>query len=263
MDAERRRREELAAFLRDRRARADRTALGLPDAPRGRLQGLRREEVATLAGLSVTWYTWLEQARDINPSRQVLEALGRLFGLRPVEMTYLLTLGGHGEISAPAAATVRAPERLRRLLESFAFPAFLLAADWTIIGWNIAYAHLYPRIESLDAEDRNLLWLLFTDQELRRLLPDWEQQSRRFVGEFRADARRWISAPREDGIVARVSAASPEFARIWQERDVEGFVSRERSFQHPLAGLMTYEQHGVAPSEFPDLELVLYVPITT
>jgi transcriptional regulator with XRE-family HTH domain len=262
MDAARRRREELAAFLRDRRARADRTALGLPDAPRGRLQGLRREEVATLAGLSVTWYTWLEQAREINPSRQVLEALGRLFGLRPVELTYLLTLGGHGEITAPAT-TEHAPERLRRLLESFPFPAFLLAGDWTIIGWNIAYAHLYPRIESLDAEDRNLLWLLFTDQELRRLLPDWAEQSRRFVGEFRAEARRWLSTPREDGIVARVSAASEEFARIWQERDVEGFVSRERSFQHPLAGLTTYEQHGVVPSEFPDLELILYVPTTS
>ena len=259
MDAARRRREELAAFLRDRRARADRTALGLPDAPRGRVRGLRREEVATLAGLSVTWYTWLEQAREINPSRQVLEALGRLFGLRPVELTYLLTLGGHGEIAAPAT-TEHAPDRLRRLLESFPFPAFLLAGDWTIIGWNIAYAQLYPRIESLDAEDRNLLWLLFTDQELRRLLPDWAEQSRRFVGEFRAEARRWLSAPREDGIVARVSAASEEFARIWQERDVEGFVSRERSFRHPLAGLTTYEQHGVVPSEFPDLELILYVP---
>ncbi|WP_243229654.1 helix-turn-helix transcriptional regulator [Microbacterium sp. CIAB417] len=261
MDADRRRREELAAFLRDRRARLDRTALGLPDAPRGRVQGLRREEVATLAGVSVTWYTWLEQARDINPSRQVLEALARLFGLRPVELTYLLTLGGHGEIAPVAETTSHAPERLRRLLESFPFPAFLLAGDWSIIGWNTAYAHLYPRIESLDAEDRNLLWLLFTDRELRRLLPDWEEQSRRFVGEFRAEARRWLGASREDGIVARVSAASEEFARIWQERDVEGFVSRERSFRHPLAGLTAYEQHGVVPSEFPDLELILYVPI--
>lgn len=260
MDAESRRREELAAFLRDRRARTDRAALGLPEPARGRVQGLRREEVATLAGVSVTWYTWLEQARDIHPSRQVLEALGRLFGLRPVERTYLLTLGGHREIAPAAEPSERAPERLRHLLEALAFPAFLLAEDWTIIGWNQAYADLYPAIGTRDAEDRNLLWLLFTDPDLRRMLPDWEEQSRRFVGEFRAEARRWLSTPRDTGIVARVSEASEDFARIWQERDVAGFVSRERTFVHPRGGRTVYEQHGVVPSEFPDLELILYVP---
>ncbi|MFC4137617.1 MULTISPECIES: helix-turn-helix transcriptional regulator [unclassified Microbacterium] len=263
MDADQRRREELAAFLRDRRARVDRAALGLPVAARSRVSGLRREEVATLAGVSVTWYTWLEQARDINPSRQVLDSLGRLFGLRPVELTYLRTLGGHGELTPAAESTERAPERLRRLLESFPFPAFLLAEDWSIIGWNPAYAQLYPRIETLDADDRNLLWLLFTDESLRRMLPDWAEQSRRFVGEFRAEARRWLAASREDGIVTRVSAASTDFARIWQERDVAGFVSRERTFRHPLLGTTVYEQHGVVPSEFPDLELILYVPASS
>lgn len=261
MDAERRRRVELAAFLRDRRAKVDRTTLGLPDVTRGRVQGLRREEVATLAGLSVTWYTWLEQARDIHPSRQVLQALGRLFGLRPIEQSYLLSLGGHHEVASAPESRERAPERLRTLLESFAFPAFLLDEGWSIIGWNAAYAHLYPRIDTLDTEERNLLWVLFTDPELRRLLPDWAEQSRRFVGEFRADARRWLSAPGDTGIVARTSAASAEFAQIWQERDVEGFESRERSFRHPLTGITTYEQHGLVPSEFPDLELVLYVPL--
>lgn len=261
MDAERRRREELAAFLRDRRARMDRAAHALPDLPRGRVQGLRREEVATLAGLSVTWYTWLEQARDIRPSRQVLESLGRLFALRPVELSYLLTLGGHRELAPIGAATAEAPDRLRRLLEAFPFPAFLLAEDWTIIAWNEGYADLYPRITTLEPADRNLLWLLFTDTALRRLLPDWAEQSRQFVGEFRSDARRWLSTPRDTGIVERVSAASDDFARIWQERDVAGFVSRERAFMHPRDGRVVYEQHVAAPVEFPDLELVMYVRI--
>ncbi|GAB3598910.1 helix-turn-helix transcriptional regulator [Microbacterium tumbae] len=261
MDADEKRREELAAFLKDRRARADRASHGLPEGGRGRLRGLRREEVATLAGLSVTWYTWLEQARPINPSRQVLDALARLFRLTPVETAYLLSLGGHRE-SAPATfASAPLSAALGRLLASVGFPAFLLSADWTIIGWNRAYAELYPRIETIDDADRNLLWLVFTDPTLRRMLPDWTEQSRSFVGAFRAETRGWLSPSGEGGIVARVSEASPEFAAIWQERDVAGFGTRERTFLHPVRGLVRYEQHNLAPAESPDLTLLFYAPL--
>ncbi len=260
MDADQKRREELAAFLKDRRARADRASHGLPEAGRGRLRGLRREEVATLAGLSVTWYTWLEQARSINPSRQVLDALARLFRLTPVETAYLLSLGGHRE-QAPVSAASAPPDALQRLLDAIDFPAFLLAADWTIIGWNRAYAELYPRIESVDESDRNLLWLVFTDPSLRRMLPDWTEQSRGFVGAFRAETRGWLNPAGESGIVARVSEASPEFAAIWQERDVAGFGTRERSFLHPTRGPVRYAQHNLVPAESPDLTLLFYAPV--
>lgn len=191
MNAGQRRREELAGFLKDRRARAERASHGLPEVGRSRVRGLRREEVATLAGVSVTWYTWLEQARDINPSRQVLDSLARLYRLSPVESTYLLSLGGHGEKSSEV--TSEFTPALRRLLDALGFPAFLLGADWKIIGWNAAYAELYPRIATLDDTDRNLLWLIFTDDQLREMLPDWEAQSRSFVGSFRAETRGWLS----------------------------------------------------------------------
>src|SRR5690606_2032022 len=166
MDADARRREELAAFLKDRRTRADRTAHGLPEAQRSRVPGLRREEVAMLAGVSVTWYTWLEQARDIHPSRQVLEALGRLFRLSPVETTYLRSLGGHRDAPEGAEASVMSAP-LQRLLDALPFPSFVLSADWSIIGWNESYAGLYPRITEVPDEERNLLWLVFTDPSLR------------------------------------------------------------------------------------------------
>ncbi|WP_431711782.1 helix-turn-helix transcriptional regulator [Glutamicibacter uratoxydans] len=259
MDAAQRRRDELAAFLKDRRARAERAAHGLPDVGRSRGFGLRREEVATLAGISVTWYTWLEQARDINPSRQVLESLARLYRLTPVENTYLLSLGGHGQ-SGPAGPGAMTPA-LQRLLDAMDFPAFLLAADWTIIGWNAAYAQLYPRINALEEKDRNLLWLVFTDTQLRQMLPDWAEQSRGFVGSFRAETRGWLSPAGESGIVARVSAASDEFAAIWTERDVAGFRTRERLFRHPDKGVMRYEQHNLTPAEAPDLTLLVYAPL--
>ncbi len=259
MNASVRRREELAGFLKDRRARAERAVHGLPEVGRSRVRGLRREEVATLAGVSVTWYTWLEQARDINPSRQVLDSLARLYRLTPVETSYLLSLGGHREV-VPVASEGMTPA-LQRLLDAVDFPAFLLAADWTIIGWNQAYTQLYPRITSVAEADRNLLWLVFTDEALRDMLPDWAEQSRGFVGSFRAETRGWLSPSGESGIVARVSEASAEFAAIWQERDVAGFGTRERLFKHPTLGLTRYEQHNLVPAEAPDLTLLFYAPL--
>lgn len=259
MDARKQRRAELAEFLKSRRARADRSTHGLPEVGRGRVRGLRREEVATLAGVSVTWYTWLEQARDINPSPQVLKSLARLFRLDPVETTYLLTLGGHGQIT-PTSLGEMTPA-LQRLLDALGFPAFLLAADWAIIGWNQQYEQLYPRITSLASVDRNLLWLVFTDAQLREMLPDWQEQSRSFVGSFRAETRSWLNPAGDSGIVARVSQASTEFAEIWNERDVAGFRTRERQFRHPQHGLIRYEQHNLAPAEAPDLTLIIYAPL--
>ncbi|TAP27017.1 MULTISPECIES: helix-turn-helix transcriptional regulator [Micrococcaceae] len=259
MNAGQRRREELAAFLKDRRARADRASHGLPEVGRSRVRGLRREEVATLAGVSATWYTWLEQARDINPSRQVMQSLARLFRLSAVETSYLLSLAGHGELAPEESSPMT--DALQRLLDVMNFPAFLLSADWAIIGWNAEYAQLYPRITSVDVEDRNLLWLVFTDAQLREMLPDWEKQSRGFVGSFRAETRGWLSPSGETGIVARVSAASAEFAAIWNERDVAGFQTGERVFRHPAKGLTKYEQHNLTPAEAPDLTLLMYTPL--
>src|SRR5690606_6007307 len=122
---------------------------------------------------------------------QVLEALGRLFRLTPVETTYLLSLGGHRDAPAGAEASVMSAP-LQRLLDALPFPSFVLSADWSIIGWNESYAGLYPRIAEVPDEERNLLWLVFTDPSLRRMLPDWAEQSRSFVGAFRAETRGWL-----------------------------------------------------------------------
>lgn len=258
-DTDRGRRDELAAFLRDRRARVDRAAVNMPPAPRSRVPGLRREEVAALAGVSVTWYTWLEQARPINPSRSVLEAISRLFALSAPETDYLLRLGGHPGGWMPSGRADDVPPHVHHLLESFAGPAFLLAADWSIVAWNAAYADLYTRISSLDADERNLLWLVFTDPELRELMPDWQAQSRRFAGEFRAAVGPAIGTADLSALVARLSAASPDFARVWAARAVETFSSRERVFDHPTLGRVVYEEHKLVPLDAPGHQLVLYL----
>ncbi|PYI69568.1 transcriptional regulator [Arthrobacter livingstonensis] len=255
------RRRELGQFLRDRRANLVRAELGLPPIGRSRTLGLRREEVAAFAAVSVTWYTWLEQGRDINASRQVLESIARVLRLTAAEQSYLLAMGGYAPVPLAEVAPIEAaPPHLQALLDALDFPAFAVAPDWGIAGWNTAYTLLYSRIAEVGTAERNLLWLIFTDPQLRRMLPDWEETSRHFVGEFRAESGPRLGSAAHASLVARLQGASPDFAKIWAERGVEGFASRQRVFLHPGVGELVFEQHRLVPSEAPELHFVLYAP---
>lgn len=256
-------RSELGAFLRARRENLTRADAGLPLRGRSRTTGLRREEVSYLSGVSVTWYTWLEQGRDIHPSRQVLDALARALRLTVTEHDYLLSLAGYSAAVASDPAPVAvAPPQLQRLMDALAAsPAYTVTADWRIAGWNAAYAALYPGVATARAEDRNLLWLVFTDPYVRELLPDWDETSRRFVAEFRADAAPRLGDPAYLDLVRRLENASEEFRAAWASHDIEGFTSRERMFQHPIAGLLRLEHHQLVPSDNPDLHVVIYTPM--
>ncbi len=256
-------RQELGDFFRARRTRLDRADLGLPQLSRRSSTGLRREEVAYLSGVSVTWYTWLEQGRDINPSRQVLDALARTLRLTGTEHAYVLSLAG---FSAPRPEPApphdaKAPPHVQRLLDALGGdPAYALAPDWQVVGWNAAYAALYPNVAEVANEDRNLLWLVFTDPYVRDLLPDWDVTSHRFLAEFRAEA-----GPRLGEfayLVDRLNAASEAFAEGWKRHDIEGFTSRERLFHHPDVGDLHLEHHRLVPSDHPELRLVIYTPVS-
>lgn len=254
------RRRELGQFLRDRRAGLIRADLGLPPIGRSRTMGLRREEIAAFAAVSVTWYTWLEQGRDINASRQVLESVGRVLRLSPAEQQYVLALGGHGPVVSESGVIDGVPPHLQGLLDALDFPAFAVTPDWSIAGWNKAYEHLYSRIAEVSVQDRNLLWLVFTDPQLRRMLPDWDVTSRNFVAEFRAEAGARLRSAGHTALVARLVHASAEFASIWAEHVVLNFASRRRVFLHPQVGELTFEQHRLVPSDVPELHFVMYAP---
>ncbi|WP_345712194.1 helix-turn-helix transcriptional regulator [Kineococcus glutinatus] len=251
-------RRELGALLRARRVQLDRAALGLPPVPRSRTGGLRREEVSALSGVSVTWYTWLEQGRDIHPSRQVLDAVARALRLSAAEHAYVLSLAGLPALTAASPAV--APAHVQRLLDALhGSPAFALTSAWDIAAWNAAYAVLYPHIGS--GADRNLLWSVFTDPYVRELLPDWDTDSRRFLAEFRAEAGPHLGEPAVAALVARLSAASEEFRAGWTGGGVEGFTSRERLFHHPRVGDLRLEQHRLVPADVPGLSVVVYTPV--
>ncbi|MGH3938932.1 MAG: helix-turn-helix transcriptional regulator [Pseudonocardiaceae bacterium] len=254
-------RRELGDFLRAQRARLVRADHGLPPVGRSRTVGLRREEVAYLSGVSVTWYTWLEQGRDINPSRQVLDAIARTLRLSVAEHTYVLSLAGYSAPPPGAAATAQAaPAHVQRLLDALVgSPAYAVAPDWQIIGWNAAYAALYPPVATAPIEDRNLLWLVFTDPYVRGLLPDWELTCRRFLAEFRAEAGPRLGE--FSYLINRLLATSAVFRANWESHGIEGFTSRERLFHHPVVGDLHLEHHRLAPSDHPELHLVIYTPV--
>jgi transcriptional regulator with XRE-family HTH domain len=160
----------IGEFLKTRRGQLARADFGLPPITRG-TSGLRREEVAYLAGVSITWYTRLEQGRDITASRQVLDALARTLRLSAAEHAYVLSLAGYSApqpAEDPIAQTV--PAHVQRLLDALTdYPAYAIAPHWAITAWNTAYAALYPNVATVAAADRNLLWLLFTGPLSARL----------------------------------------------------------------------------------------------
>ena len=248
-------RRELAAFLRSRREATRPEQVGLPVGRGRRTPGLRREEVALLAGVSLTWYTWLEQGRRINASDDVLLAIGRALRLDDAACEHLLAL------TAPGTAGVdvpdEAPGALVRLIGSLMpAPAYVLGPRWEFVAWNVSQARLYPRIEILEPPRRNLLWVLFADPATRELIVDWDIHARQALAEFRS-ATSAIRHDRAMGeLVGLLTDESEEFAAWWPEHDVSGFETRLRRFRHPVAGELTFEYQQLAPVEWPHLRVV-------
>ncbi len=249
------RHSELGDFLRTRRAAVEPAAVGLPAGERRRAPGLRREEVALLAGVSVTWYTWLEQGRDVNPSRSVLDALARALLLDDAEHAHLLVLAAD-DPAPPGADDGPPPDALVRALHALdPSPGYLLGPRWEYLAWNDAQERLYPASGLPDA-DRNLLVIVLTDPAARALIVDWEVEARHMVTEFRAAVAGRRDDPALDALVERLRSTSPEFDRWWTDHDVTGFRSRLRRYRHPSAGLLTFEYQAFVPAEWPSYRLV-------
>lgn len=254
-------RDELGAFLRARRDALMPADVGLPDGRGRRTPGLRREEVALLAGVSVTWYTWLEQGRRINASADVLEALARALRLDDAQRRHLLTLAEHTPADTPESLD-EAPDALTRLIASMEpAPAYVLGPCWEFLAWNTAQARLYPPITTLPAEHRNLLWVIFAEPSTCELVDDWNGQARRILAEFRAGTVGLRETPAWQQLVADLTIRSQEFAEWWQHVDVAGFQTRLRRYHHPRAGELVFEYQQLTPSEWPGLKVVCQLPV--
>ena len=256
-----RRRQHLAEFLRARRDALTPADVGLPEGRSRRTKGLRREEVALLAGVSVTWYTWLEQGRPINASVDVLDALARTLQLDEAEHHHLLTLATRPS-GEPIAEIEHAPDALMRLITSMEpAPAYVLGPRWEFLAWNRSQELLYPTIGHLADDDRNLLWVVFAEPTARRLIADWPDQARRILAEFRAGTAELRSDAKVIDLVARLRAASTEFDEWWPQLDVAQFETRVRRYHHGRAGELAFEYQQLTPSEWPGLKVVCQLPL--
>ncbi|CAM5558293.1 helix-turn-helix transcriptional regulator [Streptomyces canus] len=234
-------RRELAQFIRSRRERRKPQDLGLPVVGHRRTPGLRREEVATLAGLSITWYTWLEQAREIRVSRQVLGSLANALGLDPVERDHLFRLAGE---VPPGDAPPRPelPKQYELLLTHLnPNPAFIVNRRFDILAWNQGCELLYGDLGALPDERRNVLWLTFTSAEVRRMSENWEEEASHTLALFRTQVGERILDPDVVELLDALEEASPDFTRLWQLKELAPFVPKPRTVNHPRLGVIELE----------------------
>jgi transcriptional regulator with XRE-family HTH domain len=250
------RRRELGGFIRAQRERLRPEALGLPAAGRRRTPGLRREEAAQLCGLSVTWYTWLEQGRDVSVSPPALARLAAALRLGPAERAYLFELAGRRDPDGGAGEGDAVPPAALACLATIGSPAYLLDRAWNALGWNPPAERLFAGW--LDRPGaRNLLRFIFLEPAARSLIHDYEERARRVVAEFRANVGTHIEDVPVRALTAELRAGSPLFARLW---DGHGVLTREggtRTFEHPRDGFLRYEQVTFTLANRPDLKLTI------
>jgi transcriptional regulator with XRE-family HTH domain len=254
------RRDELGAFLRSRRERLTPEAVGLPPAPRRRTPGLRREEVAQIAGVGITWYTWLEQGRPINASAAVFDALARALLLDRHERAHLFTLAGHADpVDAPVPAAV--PDPVRAMLDALdPTPARVTNSRWDVLAYNRAEAAVMGDYALRPPEQRNIVWLLFCDAQLRERLAGWADDAGYVVAQLRASMADHLGEPAWRDLVAELSARSPDFARMWARHDVTGPALRVKQLVHPTAGLLRLETASLVLADRPGTRMTVHTP---
>ncbi|MFE2415100.1 helix-turn-helix transcriptional regulator [Kitasatospora sp. NPDC059408] len=235
------RRHDLAAFLRSRRERLSPEQVGLPPTGRRRTPGLRREEVAQLAAVGVTWYTWLEQGRDIQVSTQVLDAVSRALLLDPSERAHLFTLAG-AEDPAPVLECPTVTPGVRLVLEQMSpHPAAVFNTRYDILAYNAQYTAIVGDLDALPPEDRNLMWLAFTPSRFREVLVDYETERDVIVARFRAAMADHGSDPSWKSLVTRLQKASPDFEAAWRRHDVARPGNGVKRFLVPGVGMLYCE----------------------
>jgi hypothetical protein len=257
------RRTELAAFLRTRRDRIGPQDVGLPPGSRRRTAGLRREEVAQLAGVGVTWYTWLEQGRPINASSQVLDAIARTLKLDPVERAHLFRLAGvpGTDTRGSCSPDCPLPAEVQDVLDAFtAVPAYVINERFDLLAWNDLYATIHPRVTSAPATERNTLLATLTTPACCNPAGSASRVCTCMIGQLRAAYGRHVGDPAWTHFIRTLQAASPVFATTWAGHDVAPPMTRVTSFRHPAAGTVRVTTTNFTVSVFPEARMIVCTP---
>ncbi|MCP2163402.1 helix-turn-helix transcriptional regulator [Goodfellowiella coeruleoviolacea] len=251
-------RRELGLFLRSRRARLTPADVGLPSTGRRRTPGLRREEIALVAGISATWYTYLEQGRDVRPSEQVLLALASALRLSPQERAHLLHLASSAPQPRRAEPERLAPEVAAIPLLLSANPAYLTGANHDVLSHNPAAAELFPDLDAPTGGRPNVARWVFTAPSARQVLVDWEREAQGLLARLRAAAGRHPGDPRFTSLIEELHAASPEVRAWWPRYDIQVSRGGAKRLRHPRLGLVTLTHTAFHLADQPEQTLVIY-----
>jgi transcriptional regulator with XRE-family HTH domain len=245
----------LGEFVRAHRERVR------PRAPTGRRRtsGLRREELAALAGISVTWCTWIEQGRAVQASPEALGRISQALSLSRAEHDYLFKLAGRLDPEGSRGPSADAPPSLIAAVKAIEYPAYGLDRLWNACCWNEAAARLFHGWLDGDCQ-RNLLRYAFLEPSARELIPKWKDRARRLLAEFRADFARTFRDAQVKIFVETLRGESAFFAEAWDEQAVQTREGGLRVFNHPDDGAVSFIQHTFAPAERPDYKLVINTP---
>jgi transcriptional regulator with XRE-family HTH domain len=256
------RRVEFGDFLRSRRERLSPKAVGIAGGRRRRTAGLRREEVAELAGIGVDWYIRLEQGRTVNPSATTVDALARALKLGKAEHAHLRSLARDPDRRVFAIETV--PDSIRRLLDSLDLPAYVTGRRWDVLAWNAVAEEIFG-FGRLAEGDRNVLLAMLTNPAMRKLFgATWADEARRMVAQFRVTHDIWAGDPAFVSLLERLRQGSPEFSAWWGAHDVRGTASGRKVLNHPKRGRLHFEYTSFQANDDPGLKLTIYsvVPST-
>lgn len=255
--------QALSTFLKSKRAKIAPESVGFPMGSRRRTPGLRREEVAQLAGVSPTWYTWLEQGRDIKVSTSVLDCVASALQLNDDERNYLYALA-----METSSSTVQHKEKpseitpsLQRILQELRFcPTIVSDRRCEIVGWNQAASHVFMDFQQIPAEQRNIIQLLFKRKEFRRLAGNWEH----FVGGYLSIFRTYYGQYMQDGwyeaFIDEMKRDHPEFQSLWEQSQVSTAPDVLLEFRHAKVGKMLFNLTSFQVQGNNDLRCSVYTP---
>lgn len=254
------RRGELGEFLKARRARVSPEAVGLPTGGRRRTPGLRREELAQLAGVGVTWYTWLEQGRPINVSGQVLDAVATTLRLNDLERAHLYSLAEATPVRAKTGVFADELVLTEILAALDPLPALITNTRYDIIHSNRAYSDLFHDWHTLPCIHRNLLWCIVTEPLARKQLLNYDSEVPYLVARMRSAYVEHIGDPEWETDLARLRKLSPKFEQLWSKHEVAECEPRPRRILHPVAGELAFTVTELAVPAHPDLILFVETP---
>ncbi len=254
-------RQELADFLRSRRSRIKIDETTLPRGLRRRVSGLRREEVAELSGIGTTWYTWLEQGRPVNVSTATLARIAEALRLDGEEHTHLFMLAGK---MVPNGAHSCAAERIKstasKVLQALdPNPSYLLNPFWDVLAWNNAASEVFVDFPSLAEDERNMVWLAFTNRRLRKKMRNWEAFAHCVLAHFRSDSSAHTQDARWQQIVRSLQEQSEEFRAWWAQHEVAWPQDFTNEIRDSSGMVRFYNGLNLKVQGAPDLKIVSYV----